>query len=246
MRLGESDIFSWFSKHQPDMTVEKITSQTERPGTVYLSSRILATGMYYIEANGEKYGYDLSILVPSTPDDFWLPVVLCNDEKLYSALNRHILSNSQACLGTSLDIIKKCGIGKNFDFESFILNVLEPFIAWQLYYDFYRTPAPWGERAHGVEGEFQSIADQLADVWNVSYDKAYKMLFGSGPKKTLRKKCFCGSGNTFFFCHGQLINLLRNKITQIKEKSANDYKIDSGKAMNELIGIVLDILYYHQ
>lgn len=116
MRLGESDIFSWFSKHQPDMTVEKITPQTERPGTVYLSSRILATGMYYIEANGEKYGYDLSILVPSTPDDFRLPVVLCNDEKLYSALNRHILSNSQACLGTSLDIIKKMRNRKKFRF----------------------------------------------------------------------------------------------------------------------------------
>lgn len=106
MKLIAEEIFSWFSKHQPDMTLEKITSQTERPGTVYLSSRILARGMYYIETNGEKYGYDLSIVVPSTPDDFWLPVVFCNDEKLYPALNRHILSNSQACLGTTLDIIK--------------------------------------------------------------------------------------------------------------------------------------------
>ena len=123
MKLIAEEIFSWFSKHQPDMTLEKITSQTERPGTVYLSSRILARGMYYIETNGEKYGYDLSIVVPSTPDDFWLPVVFYNDEKLYPALNRHILSNSQACLGTTLDIIKKCGIGKNFDFESFILKV---------------------------------------------------------------------------------------------------------------------------
>ena len=72
------------------------------------------------------------------------------------------------------------------------------------------------------------------------------MLFGSGPKKALRKKCFCGSGNTFFFCHGQLIYLLRNKIAQIREKSANDYKIDSGKAMNELIGVVLEILHHYQ
>ena len=119
-------------------------------------------------------------------------------------------------------------------------DVLEPFVAWQLYYDTFGKPAPWGERAHGIDGDFQTITDHLSTVWNISPERVHKMLFGHGPRKSMTKKCFCGSGNTLFFCHGRRIHLLRDKISQIKQMSVESYKIDFGKTMNDLLWLVVE------
>lgn len=240
MNLRAEEIVSWFAEKHPEMQVELITPQTEQSGTIYLASRIKVTGRYLIESNRKKYGYDLSIVLPTIPEDLFFPVVFCVDEKLYPALNRHILSDRQACLGTYLDIKKKCGLGKSFDFKFFMNDVLEPFVAWQLYYDTFGKPAPWGERAHGIDGDFQTITDHLSTVWNISPERVHKMLFGHGPRKSMTKKCFCGSGNTLFFCHGRRIHLLRDKISQIKQMSVESYKIDFGKTMNDLLWLVVE------
>lgn len=237
MKFIVEDIFSWFAKQQPKMQVELITPETEKDNTLFLASRIIATGRYMIESNGEKYGYDLTIVLPTCPENFFFPVVFCNDEKLYPALNRHILSNRQACLGTNLDIYKVMLEGGGI--ADFAKKVIDPFVAWQLYYDTFGGPPPWGERAHGFDGDVQSIAEHLSEIWGLSGERFFRMLTEYKPKK--RKRCFCGSGKQFRYCHGKYFYPIRRKITRIKRMTPDEYKRDSEKTMFNLVKSVLEL-----
>ena len=237
MKLIAEEIFSWFAQHQPEMQVELIPPGADGAVAICLTSRIIATGRYTIESNGEKYGYDLSIVLPTTPENFFIPVVFCVDEKLYPALNRHILSNRQACLGTNLDVYKVILEGGNF--ADFAKKVIDPFIAWQLHYDTFGGPPPWGERAHGFDGDVQSIAEHLSEIWGLPVERFFRMLTEYKPQK--RKKCFCGSGKQFRHCHGKYFYPIRQKITKIKGMTPDEYKRDSKKTMLVLVKSVLEL-----
>ena len=237
MNSREQNILLWFSEHQPEMKVEIITPETARPGTIYLESRIVATGRYTLTINNTKYGYELLIVIPSQSDEWLIPVVYCSDKKLYPALNRHILSDRKACLGSWLDILKIMKTGKGF--PDFAEKIIDPFIAWQLYYDTFGKPPAWGERMHGFSGEVEAIVDHLSSIWNLSPERLSRMLFEYKPKK--RKKCFCGSKKQFRYCHGKYFYPIRSKITTIKEMTPDECKRNFVKEEMILLKTILEL-----
>lgn len=220
-------IISWFIKNQPEMKVEvRPAFEAEK------LFEIIATGRYTIKANnGKKYGYELSIIIPPPTNNFSIPEVVCIDNKLYPSLERHILSNRKACLGTRFDIFKI--IHKNRAFSYFAKEVIDPFVVWQLYYDAFGKPPPWGEREHGFIGELHSITDYLAKIWNLSSEQCFRMLTERKPKK--RKKCFCGSKLQFRYCHGKYIYPLHRKFAEIKSMTAEEYMLEANKKIDELL-----------
>lgn len=238
-KFKKEELMLWFKENQPQMVLEEITPQTELKGTVYLSPRIEAKGFYSIMVGNDRYGYELSIVISVDPDEFFIPTVFCIDKKLYPSLTRHILADRQACLGTFLDIVTT--IGTDFDFSVFSARVLNPFVAWQLYYETFGKPPPWGERAHGALGIIQSIADRLSIQWNTSSNIILHLLLGPKPKK--RKRCFCGSKKQFRYCHGFQINKIRRTIIM-----ANDFlkekRLDKSDYINSMLSkTALEVIF---
>jgi len=230
-------ILTWFAEQQPEMKLELNPPQTALLGTSFSSSRIHAKGRYAIPFNGEKYGYELSIIIPAEDDDLFIPEVYCVDRLLYPSLNRHILSNGQACLGTLLDILRT--MQGSHDFSVFAKKIIDPFIIWQLYYDTFGMPPAWGERSHGFAGDIQSIAEYLSDIWRFPSSLLNRMLCEYKPKK--RKKCFCGSKLQFRYCHGKYFYPLRSKISKINKMTPEEYKLDLLKNETDVLSYVLKI-----
>lgn len=237
--FNKEELFLWFKEYQPQMVLNEITPQTERPGTVYLSPRIEAKGFYSIMSNNRRYGYELSIVISTNPDEFFIPTVFCIDKKLYPSLHRHILSDRQACLGTILDIVADTGFDLNFN--TFAKIVLDPFIAWQLYYDTFGEPPPWGERKHGVVGIFQAIEDRLSAKWNITLDQVHQLILEKPYSK--KKPCFCGSKKQFRYCHGRPINKIRKTIDKA-EIFFRSNRLDKNEKINEMLSrVALKIIF---
>ena len=136
-----------------------------------------------------------------------------------------------------LDILKVMSAGRGF--PDFAEKIIDPFIAWQLYYDTFGEPPAWGERVHGFSGEVQSIVEHLSSIWKLPPARLLRMIFEYKPKK--RKRCFCGSKRQFRYCHGKYFYPIRNKIITIKEITSDEFKRDLGKEMEMLLMDVLEL-----
>ncbi len=171
------------------------------------------------------------------PEDFKSTQVRRSDFLSMTKLFVLFISDRKACLGSWLDILKIMKTGKGF--PDFAEKIIDPFIAWQLYYDTFGKPPAWGERMHGFSGEVEAIVDHLSSIWNLSPERLSRMLFEYKPKK--RKKCFCGSKKQFRYCHGKYFYPIRSKITTIKEMTPDECKRNFVKEEMILLKTILEL-----
>lgn len=216
MYSNERDILCWFAKFQPEMTTRIGEMQYENTNIQCINAR----GRYTVLVDNTSYGYHLLIQIPISPQTTLFPIVVCEDERLYPALNRHILNNRVACLGTPLDIIARVKIP--FEFATFAEQIINPFIIWQLYYDTFGREPPWGGRSHGVNGLIESYAEYYAPKWKTTANKVVSLLRGNEYNPI--KPCICGSGRQFQYCHQEEIREIRQELNKLKVNSHEDNK----------------------
>jgi ubiquitin-protein ligase len=141
------------------------------------------------------------------------PVMFCNDPKLpIDVIDRHILENGQACLEVQTEIKRRWPPGSNL--IDFITNLVEPFLAWQVYYDAFGKAPEWGDRSHGVEGILEYYAELLGRRVDKTTIKFMKLLARKKHPKG-HEICPCGSGKKLRHCHHMLLHELRDKIPRL-------------------------------
>ncbi|MDP3284930.1 MAG: hypothetical protein Q8M56_10930 [Desulfobacterales bacterium] len=171
---------------------------------------VVAHGAYGIGIPGsdEQIEYGICIFFPGRyPKD--IPILLCNDPKLpIGNIDRHIMNNGSACLGVYTDIMIRWSIKP--DIVNFLENFVSPFLVWQVYYDAYQEPPPWGQRSHFTEGIIEYYAELLGMNEDRSVVEFMKLLARKNQPKG--HEIFpCGSDMRLRNCHMQLIYVTRTK-----------------------------------
>lgn len=171
----------------------------------------LAHGTYILSqpSNQNEIKYGIALIIPANyPKSF--PIMFCNDSKLpIGNIDRHILSDGQACLEVRTEIKRRWPQGSSI--TDFLQNLVEPFLAWQLYYDAFSTPPEWGERKHGIEGIIQYYAEIIGQPADDTIIGFMKLLARKNQPKG-HEYCPCGSGERIRHCHGQLIREVRDRV----------------------------------
>lgn len=140
-----------------------------------------------------SYEFGIGLLYPS---DYRL---FCDDSKLpIDTLDRHILSEGQACLGVPTDIRRRWQEAP--DIISFLDTIVAPFLAWQLHYDAFGSPPPWGERAHFGKGVVQYYAEILGLPDTANIIGFMRLMTRKNPPRG-HEPCPCGSGQNLRNCH---------------------------------------------
>ena len=222
----EIDVVNWFAKYQPEMTIRMGEMQYGDTKVPCINAR----GRYTVLANKTYYGYHLLIQVPISPQTTSFPIVICEDERLYPALNRHILNNRVACLGTPWDIMARVKIP--FEFATFAKQIIDPFIIWQLYYDTFGREPPWGGRPHGLKGMIESCAEYYAQKWKINTNKMAALLHGREHGPT--KPCICGSGKQFQYCHQEEILNIQRYLGQFKTNNHEQTKAQNSHTLQRI------------
>ena len=160
----------------------------------------IASGIHRLSIpDTQRYlDYRMAILLPyNYPKK--IPRMYCNDEKLpVGNIDRHIMNDGSACLGVNAEISQKWRV--NPIIVSFLDHVVSPFLAWQVYYDVYSKPPPWGERAHCEKGilEFYSEILELPNEPNIV---GFMELLARKNNPKGHEECPCGSGKKLRDCH---------------------------------------------
>ncbi len=145
------------------------------------------------------------------PDDYpnSFPIMFCIDDKLpIEMLDRHILSDGQACLEVGPEIRRRWPKGSSI--TDFIEKLVNPFLAWQVYYDAFGKPPAWGERAHGITG----IIDYYAELLGIDEDSnvlGFMELLSRKNQPKGHEPCPCGSCLKLRDCHREELNRAREK-----------------------------------
>jgi len=171
----------------------------------------VAHGTYTLSAPDvhEEIEYGITLWLPGNYPKS-PPVMLCNDPKLpINTLDRHILKEGQACLEVWPEIKKRWPPGSNV--ADFIFKLVDPFLAWQAYYDAFGEPPEWGERAHGKEGIIRYYADFLGRPADENIHSFMKLLARKNQPKG-HEICPCGSGEKLRNCHQNFLNRKRKLI----------------------------------
>jgi hypothetical protein len=97
------------------------------------------------------------------------------------------------------------------DIANFLENFTVPFLVWQLIYDAYHQPLPWGERSHFADG----IIEYYAELLGINKRKPILDSMKPLARKNIPKghePCPCGSGERLRNCHRQLLYSTRKKV----------------------------------
>ncbi|MBT3256935.1 MAG: hypothetical protein HN366_10815 [Deltaproteobacteria bacterium] len=138
------------------------------------------------------------------------PILFCNDPKLPSNnIDRHILKNGQACLEVFPEINRRWPQGSNL--VDFLDRLVEPFLAWQAYYDAFGEPPEWGERAHGKKGIVEYYADLIGEPADETIIGFMKLMARKNQPKG-HEICPCGSGKKLRNCHYKTLECGRKLI----------------------------------
>jgi len=138
------------------------------------------------------------------------PELYCNDIKLpIGNIDRHIMRDGKACLGVKADI------GLRWRANPTILNFLEdivsPFLAWQIHYDVFKQPPPWGELSHGEKGILEFYANLLGRPTDTSIVGFMRLLSRKNQPKG-HEPCPCDPKKILRNCHQEMINKTREKV----------------------------------
>ena len=171
----------------------------------------VAHGKYTLNApdNQEEVEYGITLWMPKDCPKF-PPTMFCNDPKLpMSDLDRHILKNGQACLEVRPEIRKRWPPGSKI--VDFLNNLVDPFLAWQVYFDAFGQPPPWGQRSHGITG----IIEYYAELMGRSADETiigFMKLLARKNRPKGHEPCPCESGKKLRSCHRDLLYKMRECI----------------------------------
>lgn len=171
----------------------------------------VAHGTYILKApTGEgEVEYTLTLWLPNqypkSP-----PVMFCNDPKLpVDELDRHILRHGQACLEVRPEIRRRWPPNSNL--VDFLVNLVEPFLAWQTYYEAFGEPPEWGDRAHGLKGITEYYTGLLGISENDNLLGFMKLLARKNRPKG-HELCPCNSGLKIRHCHRDSIYRIRENL----------------------------------
>ena len=179
---------------------------------VLKKAAVVAQGVYSLRTKDGTvcvdYGLKL-VYPPNYPRSH--PVVYCDDPKLpIGILDRHILSNGQACLGVPTDIRRRWQ--QTPDIISFLDTIIAPFLAWQVHYDAFGSAPPWGERAHFGRGVIQYYAELLGLPETANIIDFMRLLARKNSPKG-HEPCPCGSGKNIRTCnHRNLVETARTMV----------------------------------
>ena len=217
-RLFREEKAALTCKH-PSLIFEVLSAGT--PINKYVSlerEEAVVRGIYYLEVPDTTRKYDYCIAL-RLPDDYpkHPPVMYCNDPKLPIDIDRHILKNGQACLGAAAEVRWKWFSAPNI--ASFLDVLVAPFLAWQVFFDAYGHPPPWGQRSHGKEGILEFYAEILGLKVDVNIEGFMRLL---ARKETPggHESCPCESGRRLRNCHKNAVNAARQHVDW------NDVKYD--------------------
>ena len=171
----------------------------------------IAHGTYILSAPDvhEEIEYGITLWLPGNYPNS-PPIMFCNDLKLpIDSLDRHILKDGQACLEVRSEIKRRWPTGSNL--VDFLVNLVEPFLAWQVYYDAFGEVPEWGGREHGIKGILEYYAELVGRPLEESTIDFMKLLARKNHPKG-HEHCPCGSGKKIRHCHQALIRDLRRKI----------------------------------
>lgn len=189
------------------------------PNAVTATECAIAHGTYILKApnSRDEIEYSINLLLPKNYPKS-PPIMFCNDPKLpIDTIDRHILRHGQACLEVRPEIKRRwpprAGI------VDFLVNLVEPFLAWQAYYDAFGEPPEWGERAHGMDGIIGYYADLLGVPKDTNLLGFIKLLTRKNRPKG-HEPCPCNSGLKLRHCHRDSIYKVWEELCQ--EEIKND------------------------
>jgi ubiquitin-protein ligase len=170
----------------------------------------VAWGIYYLEVPGTTRKYDYSVAL-RLPDDYpkYPPVMYCNDPKLPTNIDRHILKNGQACLGVTTEVRRNWSAGPNM--VSFLDEFVAPFLAWQVYFDANGYPPAWGQRSHDKKG----VLEFYAEILDLEVDANIVDFMRLLARKNIpggHEMCPCESGRRLRNCHKDAVHAARQQV----------------------------------
>ena len=201
------------SGHQINSIVETVSECT------------IAHGTHILEApnNSDEIEYGIALCFPNNYPKS-PPIMYCNDPKLpVGRLDRHILSDGQACLEVRPEVKRRWPPGSNI--VDFIKSLVDPFLAWQTYYDAFGKPPAWGERNHGKKGVIEYYAELLGRPADESVTNFLRLIARKNQPKG-HEICPCGSGKKLRDCHRSLLYKVREYIDP--EDALYDLKMIEG------------------
>lgn len=175
------------------------------------AERAVAHGTYTLKTPIPGEDVDFGIVLwfpgnyPRSP-----PIMFCNDAKLpVNTINRHILKDGQACLEVWPEIKRRWTVGPHL--TSFLSTLVDPFLAWQVYFDAFGEPPEWGERAHGRAGIIQYYANLLG-ISEEDNVLGFMKLVSRKNRPKGHEPCPCNSGSKLRHCHRESIYQVRDKL----------------------------------
>jgi len=217
-------VTSWYAHNPRLYEQERIDLAEEYPGLTLdirpqgteLNSQCrlkvesaITAGLFHLQIpNSERcIDYRISILHPDDYPDR-PPIMLCDDPKLpIGNIDRHILSNGQACLAVRTDLNARWVAAPRI--VPFLKTLVGPYLAWQVYYDAFGRPPPWGERSHGAQGILEYYAEALGIPVD-EHTKDFIVLLARKNDPKGHEECPCGSGKRLRHCH-------RNRILDARQ-----------------------------
>jgi hypothetical protein len=216
---------AWYQINQRLFRKEQAALETAQPGmsleireTGFRINRELrlkrecavAAGVYSLKAPGTGiYDYRIAVL---PPDNYPASpcIVFCDDPRLpIGNIDRHILSDGQACLAVPGDLRRRwkpeAGIA------GFLEQFVSPFLAWQVYYDAHGCSPPWGQRAHGLQGIIEYYTEVLGIPAESNVSAFIPFIARKNPPQG-HETCPCGSGLRLRNCHIAELSEARSRI----------------------------------
>jgi len=153
--------------------------------------------------------YRIVLAIPRSYPKF-PPVMFCNDPKLpIDNIDRHIMKDGRACLAVYAEIRKRWPPGSNIVY--FINELVDPFLAWQTYYDAFQKPPPWGERSHYKRGILEFYSELLGRPIDSTIEGFIRLLARKNRPKG-HEPCPCNSGKKLRNCHRDFLYEIRKQV----------------------------------
>lgn len=171
----------------------------------------VAHGTYTLEVpdSNRQIEYGIALVLPSEYPKR-PPEMFCDDPKLpIGDIDRHIMNDGRACLGVQADISMRWRSEPTI--VKFMEDFVTPFLIWQVYYDVYKKPPPWGERSHHKQGILEFYAELLGKPVDASVMDFMRLLARKNRPKG-HEPCPCNSGKRLRNCHRDLLYELRERI----------------------------------
>jgi len=160
------------------------------------------------------------------PTGLKLPGLFLEEGQIEFSSDRHFNVDKSACFCGPIE--EEHYLEEGFHLQTFLQQLIIPFLYEQLYYDSHDKEWPWGEYGHGITGVLESYF-KTGDLRFI--ESTLTKLKRDGKqwpfvRRLLLHKnyvkghinCFCGSGDFIRRCHPEAlqgINKLRNDILKI-------------------------------